>query len=65
MLGLRPPGLEVGRAVSSHLSAAVHKTPFISLHIEHFVINPSIPTDYNKKHKINILYLLTRITRCG
>ena len=25
------------------------KSPFISFHIEHFVINPSIPTNYIKK----------------
>ena len=43
MLGLRPPGLEVWRAVSSHLSAYMY-TKLISFHIEHFVINPSIPT---------------------
>ena len=61
VLGLRTTGLEfrslcLEGSVISFISLCAQrwpKTPFISFNIEHVVIIPSIPTDYNKKHKIN------------
>ena len=53
MLSLRKPGLEfrslcLEGSVISFISLCAQrwpKTPLISFHIEHVVINPSIPTD--------------------
>ena len=64
VLGLRTPGLEFRSLCQYHLiyqPICAHGwpiTPFISFPIEQLVINPSIPTGYNKKHNINILYLI-------